>query len=165
MVGLDKKEAKKFISDVIEIAEKEILEMIEKETGEEITEQKLEEFRKGVNEFMAGLDKFFEATGEIILGEIWIGKQDYLLYRVLMEKEIDIEDIKELNRIIREIIPGAEGLPEETIRGMEEVIISIKLESNYSNFNQPVEIKAPEQYKTLDQLIPGTLEIPEIPGM
>jgi len=82
------------------------------------------------------INQFFEKVGDITVG-IWIGKKDNLLYRIEGEKEIDLSNL------------SAE------VSG----ILNLKIAFDFSNFNQPVEIKAPESFKTLEEVfvIPQTV--------
>lgn len=93
----------------------------------------------GVDEFTSAfviggltesINKFFEKIGDIT-AEIWIGKKDKLLYRIKGEKEIDLSKF------------------DEKIEG----IINIKITSDFSNFNQPVEIEPPENFKSLEEIL------------
>jgi len=79
-------------------------------------------------EFKEKSKEILDKIGEIG-GEIWIGKKDYLLYRIKGEKSIDLSKFEEKGRIL----------------------ISLNLEN--SKFNQPVKIKAPSEYKTLDEIL------------
>lgn len=86
--------------------------------------------------FVAGgiaesVDKFLEKIGGINI-DIWIGKKDELLYKTRIEKEIDVSEFSE----------GAEG----------KAIIKIDL--NFSNFNKPVKIEAPENFIELEKILP-----------
>jgi len=84
----------------------------------------------GEEEMKRGLKEFFEKIGELE-GEIWIGKKDYLLYKFKGAKRIDLKKFDEY----------AKG----------EMAFSLELEN--SNFNQPVKIEAPSEYKTLDEVM------------
>ena len=82
------------------------------------------------------INQFFEKVGDIIVG-IWIGKKDNLLYRIEGEKEIDLSNLN----------AGFSG------------ILNLKIAFDFSNFNQPVEIQTPENFKTLEEVfvIPQTV--------
>jgi len=75
------------------------------------------------------LRDFFNKVGEI-KGEVWIGKKDYLLYKIKSQKTINTE-----------------------IFGEENVKISIELFVECSNFNKPVKILAPQNYKTIEEIL------------
>ncbi len=91
--------------------------------GEAIEEEKIKEFQKE-------LDEFFEKISEIE-AEIWIGKKDFYLYKIKGEKEIDLQKIepKEKGRMI------------------------IKMEIDFSGFDQLIEIKAPEEFISIEEII------------
>ncbi len=91
--------------------------------NEEGMEESMQEFEKTV-------DEFFAKTGGIE-AEIWIGKKDHLPYKIVFEKEIDISQIDE----------------------SEEGIVKIKINADFSRFNQLMEIEAPSDYKILDEII------------
>ncbi len=76
-------------------------------------------------------NKFLDVIGEISI-DLWVGKKDLLVYRVKGEKEIDLSQIDK----------KTEGK------------VMIKTEMNYSDFNQPVEIEVPENYKLLEEIFP-----------
>ncbi|MCK4453731.1 hypothetical protein KAU51_00020 [Candidatus Parcubacteria bacterium] len=132
LVFLDKETIKKIMPEMFE----KIMEYTPEEDETKISEGMTEEF---LGEFSKGMDEFFKKTGEIDT-EIWLGKKDKLPYRIKIEREIDISEFEE----------GEQG------------IVTIKLDINLSEFNQPKEIKAPETFKTLDEiLIPFYLPLNE----
>lgn len=96
--------------------------------------------------FSEGLDNFFEKIGEI-KAELWIGKKDFYLYKFKIEKEIDIAEF---------------GMKKEG-----KIVFGIDF--NFSNFNKPLKIEAPEEYKTIKEFFtPSSFFIPpplfEAPG-
>ena len=80
------------------------------------------------------VDEFFAKTGDFS-ADIWIGKEDKLLHRVKFEKEIKADQFEE----------GGQGR------------IVIKMDMNFSNFNQPIEINPPESFKTIDEIFESTM--------
>ena len=84
-------------------------------------------------ELMKGLDEFFEKTGEIT-AELWIGKKDNYLYKIKIEKELDLNKFDE----------------KETGK------VNIKIDMEFSDFNKPVKIESPESYKSLEDIF-GTI--------
>jgi Mor family transcriptional regulator len=101
----------------------ELLKAMSEIIGKPIEEEEIKEFQE---EF----DKFFEKIGGIE-AEIWIGKKDLYLYKIKAKKEIDLSKIE----------------PEEKGR------IIIKVEVDFSNFDQPIEIKAPEEFISIEEII------------
>lgn len=89
--------------------------------------EKMAEYTPELEEFYKELDDFFEKTGEID-AEIWIGKKDKLPYRIKFEKEIDISKFDET----------------------QDGIIIIKANIEMSAFDQPKNIEAPQNFKTID---------------
>ncbi|MBZ9578493.1 hypothetical protein KJA14_01440 [Patescibacteria group bacterium] len=88
-----------------------------------------------LTEILEAFDEFFEKVGEIT-AELWIGKKDNLLYKIKGEKEIDLAEIN----------PGTEGK------------IIIKIDMDFSDFNQPLIIEAPEEFKTIEEIFSPFLE-------
>ena len=86
--------------------------------------------------FSNKIDELFESVGEIS-AEIWIGKKDKFIYKIKAEKEIDLNKFK----------------------GETKGIIIGKLDIEFSNFDQPVEIKAPESFKSLEEIL-GQFQTP-----
>ncbi len=86
--------------------------------------------------FIAGIfSELLDKLGDVTV-EMWIGKKDKLLYKIEGEKEIDLSKFDE----------------------KDKGVVNIKITFNFSNFNQPVEIKAPETFKSLEEI----LVIPQI---
>jgi hypothetical protein len=107
-----------------------------------------EEIRK---EFLKTVDELFAKIGEIS-AELWIGKKDYLLYKVEGEKIIDLSKLKESK-------PGV-SLPPTQRREM--IIFSLIID--FSDFNQPLEIEAPKEYNTLKEIFKSPTLSPLLPG-
>lgn len=61
--------------------------------------------------------------------EIWIGKEDKLIYKIGIYKEI-----------------------ENQLKDRPEIRLGVSLEINFSNFNEPLNIKAPENSKTMQDI-------------
>lgn len=93
-------------------------------------------------EFLKEMDEFFEKIGEITV-EIWIGKKDNYLYKVKIDKEIDVSKF------------------EEKSKGKATIKFDIEL----SNFNQPATIEAPENFIGIEEIITSLpLFQPGLPG-
>lgn len=91
-----------------------------------------EEFQKEVQE---KIGEFLNKLGEIT-ADVWIGKKDLYLYKFQLEKEIDISKFDE----------------------KEKGTVLIKIVGEYDNFNQPVEITAPAEFKTIKEIFSPILE-------
>lgn len=85
--------------------------------------------------FQEELDKFFNKLGEIS-GEIWIGEKDFYLYKIKGEKTVELSKFEK----------GAKGE------------ITIKMNIEFSNFDQPVKIEAPAEYKTIEEILAPLIE-------
>lgn len=87
-------------------------------------------------------ERLLDKVGEIT-ADFWIGKKDLLLYKVEGEKEIELSKF------------------DKTAQGT----ITIKMDIEFSNFNQPVTIEAPENFINLEEIISPMLFLqPGLPG-
>jgi hypothetical protein len=77
--------------------------------------------------FLEGFKKFFEKFGDLE-GEIWIGKKDYLLYKIKVEKDFDLGKLGEKGEV------------------------KLKLNVENLNYNLPIEIEVPSEYQTLEEI-------------
>lgn len=157
ILTLNKEGIKELVPKMIKLA----VESYKESNGEiEIQEEEMNQALE--EEFPKSVDEFFEATGPIDF-EVWIGQDDMYLYRAKIEKEIDLGNFKES-------FSGSigESVPVEDI-GKVFTSMDIKL----SKFNQPVQVEAPEEFKTLQEVITsimmgfftGGYDYPETPGM
>ena len=80
-------------------------------------------------ELSEGFGEFFDKIGRME-AHLWIGKYDRYLYKFQLDKIIDASKIEE----------GEKG----------EIVINMILK--FSNFNQPLDITAPTDFKSLDEL-------------
>jgi hypothetical protein len=74
------------------------------------------------------MEEILKNFGEI-KGELWIGKKDYLLYKFTLETQAELELAK------------------------EKVNLSIKFASENSEFNQPVKVTPPSEYKDFSEIL------------
>jgi len=134
VVVLDKEGVKKTVPELIEIFEKMFLMGLEQQKDEWFSEMLERQWEESKKEMLAGLDEgldyFFERAGEFS-AELWIGKEDYYLYKIKFEKLIDINKFDP----------------------REEITLRLGFDMNYSNFNQPIIIEPPQDYKTLDEIL------------
>lgn len=126
LIALDKKETSKMITEILKVL---------KETSEKIYGESSFSFEEE-KEIKERLEEFFKKIGEIE-AELWIGKNDYLLYRLKGEKILDLSKIEE----------GEKGL------------FSIKLIIENSKFNKPVKIEEPSEVKTIKEILTPFLEL------
>jgi hypothetical protein len=117
LLTLDPENTKYFMADFIESIGQSMGSMYSGISTEET--QKIDE----------AMDEMFEVLGEVDF-EIYIGKKDFLIYKVAGEKLIEI--------------------PDEPSRPGGEVDLNFQLES--SRFNQPIDIQAPEQSTSILEL-------------
>ena len=113
LVRLDKNELLNFIAKNLESKK----EMFSKEGKSSVSQEELKLFQEE-------LKSFFEKLGEI-KGEVWIGKKDYLIYKIKFEKEGNYEGNKN----------------------------SFKFNLENSNYNQTVKIEAPKEYKDIGDVL------------
>jgi len=125
LVVLNKEEIKKILPELLDIM-KEYL-GLEESLGLGLSE-----------DILPRIEEFFDIIEEIP-AELWIGKKDNYLYKVKVEKEIDFA------KFVKSSQPGS-VVPRKVI---------FKVDINFSNFNQPVKIETPEEYKTLEEILPS----------
>lgn len=77
------------------------------------------------------VDNFFKAVGDVSFDYL-ISKKDELLYRFNLEKEIDVSKF------------------DKTAKG----IIALKIKLDQSDFDKPINVSAPANAKTLEQIFP-----------
>jgi len=82
-------------------------------------------------EILQDVDEFFDKVGEINI-DFWIGKKDNYLYKVWVDKKIDLSKL-------------ADG---------EKGSINFSFSLVFSDFNKPVDITAPEDAVKLEDLMP-----------
>lgn len=131
VLTLNKAEIKGMIPDFAIIYVDMIKEMMPSDYP--LTEEDIYNAKKEIiQELNKSFDEFFAKTGDFD-GEVWIGKKDYLLYKVKMEKAIDLNKINEYSK-------GT---------------LTFDIDMNFSNFDKPVTIEAPkESTDIIDILIP-----------
>lgn len=120
VLTLSKAEIKNIIPDFAII----YVDMIKQRTppGHQLTEKDIAGAKKGITDGLnKAFDEFFAKVGDIE-SEVWIGKKDYLLYGVKMEKAIDLSKIDKYSK-------GT---------------ITFKIDMNFSNFDKPLAIEAPK---------------------
>ncbi len=127
LLALDKENLKKLLPEILEtIRNSGMFPLAEKNPSDK------EEIARAMKE----LDDLLNKTGEITT-EIWIGKNDYYIYRIKGEKTIDVSAISD---------------------GREKGVIKIGWDASASNFNQPIEIKAPENSVGILELMYSIME-------
>lgn len=133
LVALNEKEVKQLILEPY----KALIETMK--FGTSPTEEQWQEFQR---EISIQLDEFFAKIGDIT-AELWIGKEDNLLYKVKGEKIIDLQKLEEPKRGVIPL-PGS-----RSPRG----IIDISIEIDFSDFDKSMKVEAPEEYKTLEEIL------------
>ncbi len=113
-VALNNEEVKKIIPELLKIA------------GEEGGTMPLP---IDIEESQEKIDEFLNKVGEIT-ADVWIGKKDLYLYKLELDKEID------LNRF------------EDNEKGT----IAIEFTTEFSKFNQPIETTVPGEFKTIKEI-------------
>jgi len=115
LIVLDRKELSRAVFECIKAYE----EVIESEMATGMIEDE--------EELKNSLEKFLNKIGEIE-GEIWIGKRDYLLYKLKIEKNINLKNFN------------------------EEGMLFLRFLMINSDFNSPVKVTPPAKYKTLKEV-------------
>jgi len=128
LIALNREEIKNIIPEFYKIL------IVGMKLGPAPTEEQWQQFKRGLSE---QIDEFFGKIGEIT-SELWIGKKDKLLYRMKIEKVIDTDKLEGLTSL-RSVSSRA--------------ILTLKIEIDFSNFGQTVEIEAPKSYKTLEEIL------------
>ena len=137
-VALDKEGVKIVIPELIDIFEEPVFTILEDQQGERAVEEAKIEWQEAKAEMLAGLDEgvdeLFEKIGELS-AELWIGKEDYYLNKIKTDKSIDFSD------------------------GWSSVLISFGFDLDFSNFDQPMTIEAPAEYKGIDEIFLPILQM------
>lgn len=134
LMNLDKKELKSLIPEFAILYVDMIKEMMPPDYP--LTDEDIYQAKKEITESLnKAFDEFFAKVGDID-GEVWIGKKDYLLYKVKMDKLIDLSKINTYS----------------------EGTITLGVDINFSNFDKPVIIEEPKEYKTLEEIIKPIFE-------
>jgi len=134
MLTLNKTEIKGMIPDFAIIYVDMLKEMMPPDYP--LTEEDISQAKKELTqELNKVFDEFFGKVGDID-GEVWIGKKDYLPYGVKFDKTIDMSKIDKYSK-------GT---------------ITFNIDMNFSNFDKPVVIEAPKEYKTLEEIIKPILD-------
>ena len=96
---------------------------------EQLSEIEKEEM---LDEMITNFDGLMDGIGDINF-EVWIGKKDKLLYQLNVEKEINTNELY-----------GGDAYGN----------IDFGFRMNFSEFNQEINISAPEEFKLLDEVFP-----------
>ena len=122
ILSLDREKIKEIIPELFGIM-KESSEGSSKDALEKLGTADMEKLTQSIDQF---LDKI---NGLDV--DVWIGKKDYLLYRVKADKEIDASVLKE----------GANGK------------LAINFDLKLSKFSQPIKIEAPKKFLDLNDIL------------
>jgi len=101
------------------------------------------EKEQALDETVSNFNGFLDKIGDINF-EVWIGKKDKLLYQLSGEKEIDTNEL---------------------YGGDVYGNIDIGFKINFSKFNQEININAPEEFKSLDEVFPTEMFPEQILGV
>ena len=129
IMTINREEAKSTIPDIINLffdtakdLNPELFQMTEEEE-DKAKKDTIEELNKS-------FDDFFKKVGDVD-GEVWIGKKDYLLYKVKMDKEINL------------------NVFDENSKGK----LIFKFDTDISNFDKPISIEEPKESKPLEDIL------------
>jgi len=129
VLTLNKAEIKSMIPDFAIIYVDMIKQMMP--SNYPLTEEDIYQAKKDITEdFNKVFDEFFVKTGDFD-GEVWIGKKDYLIYKVKIEKAIDLNKINQYSK----------------------GIFTFKIDMNFSNFDKPVTIETPKDSTDIIEII------------
>lgn len=130
----------------------DLLKEMEPKSENEISKKSLEEM---LRDFKDGVEKYKSIIDKIVNNiniEVWIGKNDRLMYKVKMDGKFDK---KFLEMIEKEIITKEE-LDSEMLesedrpsKSLDDVGISFDAYFNMSDFNKPVNIEEPKEAESL----------------
>lgn len=133
-----------FYMDLLKEAEPENKNEISKKSFEEM----LQEFKDGIEKYKNLIDK----VANNINVEVWIGKNDRLMYKVKANGKFDK---KFLEMVEEEIISKEEILnsemPEDSrpSKSLDDLEISFDTYFNMSDFNKPVSVEEPKEAESL----------------
>ncbi|MCX6723197.1 MAG: hypothetical protein NT094_04015 [Candidatus Staskawiczbacteria bacterium] len=102
------------------------------------------------NMVQAFVKTFTDSVGDINI-ETWIGKKDYMLYQVKLDKNIDV------NKILGNIGAGA-----SVDSSMQNMQIGIKFSMTNSNFNKPITVQVPTGAQKIEELVLPLIKIQNI---
>lgn len=106
-----------------------------------IKPEQLAEVNVNKEELLSKISDFLEKMGEVS-SDIWIGKKDLYLYQIKGEKEIDLSEFMEAGQTLK---------------------VNVKIESSFFNFDKPVIIEAPTDFKKLEEIFPELYQVPTFP--
>ncbi len=115
ILELDKEKVKKLIPEFLNII---------------IGEEEIRTMPGDQEKIQEEINQSFDKTGEIT-AEIWIGKKNYCLYKLNLEKEIDL------------------AIFEKNKKGT----VTVNFITEFNKFNKLIEITAPEEFKTIEEIL------------
>lgn len=133
-VSLNPEETAKIMTEVVKAVEESML----KEFGTAAYYPDNAKIQSGINEFLNKING--------VSAEIWIGKKDGYIYKIKLDKEIDLAKLAE--------IAGQNNY--STSAGKSSVKLNIDI--NYSKFNQPVVIEAPVKSTPIEEVLIPLIE-------
>ncbi|MGB9743358.1 MAG: DUF6612 family protein [Minisyncoccales bacterium] len=128
VIVLNREELIKLAPDFSNLLNQYILDLIEDSPMPISAEEKAEMEETLKEKLPQGLTEFVNQVSQMPI-ELWIGKKDSYLYRLKTEQLIDIT------------------------AGNQKQTLLVKININFSNFNQPVNIAIPQEVKPIDELL------------
>jgi hypothetical protein len=101
--------------------------------------EQLAEVNVNKEELLSKISDFLEKMGDVS-SDIWIGKKDLYLYQIKGEKEIDLSEFIEAGQTLK---------------------VNVKIESSFFNFDKPVTIEAPTDFKELEEILSEIMPKPD----
>jgi hypothetical protein len=101
------------------------------------------------NMVQAVVNTFVDSIGDINM-EIWVGKSDFMLYQVNLDKSIDLGKVAE----------AALGYVPEPEPGVDGMQLSIKLNMINSNFNKAINVQVPASSQKIEEVLLPLINTP-----
>ncbi|MCK5123259.1 MAG: hypothetical protein KAQ87_03895 [Candidatus Pacebacteria bacterium] len=140
----------------VDIMKEVIAEMNPAEKGEILTEE-FDEVFKEIEDSIEKYDYAINKVADNVNIEIWIGKNDRLIYRTKIYGEFDKEFIEMIgNEMIAKGDISEEDFMDELNKD-EDASIAFYADIRMSDFNQPVEINEPEEAENLMEFLEGMM--------
>ncbi len=131
----------------VDIMKEMMTEMDPAEKGEILTEE-FDEVFKEIEENIKKYDYVINKATDNVDIEIWIGKDDKLIYRTKISGMFDEEFI---NMIEDEMIARGDAVEKNTISG--DGLFKFNIDVSMSDFNQQVEINEPEEAESFMEVL------------
>ena len=123
---------------------------------QDFNEISVETYDMMLGEIEEGIKKYDYVINEIannINMEVWIGKEDKLVYKTKISGVFDEEFAKTLGNKIIEKGDDTEEKVSKDLENMDNFKIAFNIDLNMSDFNQPVEINEPDETENFMEVL------------